>query len=232
MSTGTVVPLVLALLLAAAAAVLAGALIMRRMALRQGAGPEYDRLVREVGPRRAKTEFAQRRQRVADLGIKPLTVEQQAGYTGQWATAQERFIDSPPQAAQAAAALVAAVAADRGYPATDHTQLLTDLSVHHGRWLDRYRRARRTTDRADAAATEELRQALLDHRALFRDLLGAAAGGDGGNAWWRPAMRLTAWRRVRPAAAFSRLRQRAARGLRWPARWRLPARIATARPRR
>jgi hypothetical protein len=144
-SSGTVIALVL---LAVAAAIVAGALLTRRAMFRQGFGPEYDRMAREVGARRAKAEFIQRRQRVTGLGIKPLTAEQRARYTGEWVAAQERFIDNPPQSAQAAAALVAAVAADRGYQVTDHAQLLSDLSVHHGRWLDGYRQARRTTDGA------------------------------------------------------------------------------------
>ena len=224
MSTGTVIALVLAVVVAAVAAILAGELIMRRVVLRRLAGPEYDRLVRELGSRRAKAEFAQRRQRVAGLGIKPLTAEQRASYTGQWTAVQERFIDSPPQSAQAAGALVTAVAADRGYPVTDHAQLLTDLSVQHGRWLDRYRRARRTTDQAEAAATEELRLALLGHRALFRDLLNGDKGRAAGwptpgwlkPGWLKPGWpivrwpksgRLAAWRRVRPAAVLGRLQR-------------------------
>lgn len=190
MSAGIIVPLVLAAVLVAAAATLVAALIVRRRSERQVSGREYDRLVREVGPRRARAEFARRRQRVAGLGVRPLTAEQRARYAGEWAAVQERFIDGPPQAARAAAALVTAAAADRGYQVTDHERLLTDLSVHHGRWLDGYRRARRATDRADDAATEELRQALLGHRALFRDLLDGAQAGDRG----RPG---TVWARER-----------------------------------
>ncbi len=179
MSAGSVVTLVVVLVLVAVV-ILAGALILRRRTLREGSGPEYDQLVRDIGRRRAMAEFARRRQRVAGLGIKPLSAERRSGYTGQWANVEERFIDSPPQAARAAATLVTAVAADRGYPVTDHAQLLSDLSVHHGRWLAGYRQAQRTTERADEAATEELRQAVLAHRALFTDLLGGTPDGSAG----------------------------------------------------
>ena len=85
---------------------------------------------------------------------------------------QERFVDAPAQAVEAAAGLVSAGAADRGYPAGDEDRLLTDLSVHHANRLEGYRRARRATERASTAGTEELRQALLGYRALLRDLIG------------------------------------------------------------
>ena len=180
MSDGTIVALILALLVVAVVAVAASTLFHRRAAVRQRHGAEYTRLERSAGGRQARAEFAARRRRVAGLGIKPLSPERQARYAEQWVAAQERFIDSPAQSVRTVASLVTAVAADRGYPVTDAEQLLTDLSVHYGRQLDGYRRARQTTERAETAATEELRQALLDHRALFRELLGDQATGEPG----------------------------------------------------
>ena len=182
MSAGNAILLVVAIVLVVVAAALGSSLVMRRMALRKQVGPEYDRLVRELGPRRAKSEYAQRRQRVTGLGIKPLTAEQRSEYDEQWAAAQGRFIDSPLEAVRAAAALVTSVAADRGYPVGDDSQLLSDLSVYHGRRLDGYRRARRVTEQAEVAATEDLRQALLQHRAMFRELLGRAEDGPAAGA--------------------------------------------------
>jgi hypothetical protein len=156
---------------------LAIALTMRQRAQRKQVGPEYDRLVREMGPRRAKSEFAKRRQHVAELDIKPLSAERRTAYDTQWLSAQERFIDSPLEAVRSAAGLVTAVASDRGYPVDDDSQLLTDLSVNYGGQLDGYRRARRITEQAEVAETEQLRQALLDHRAMFIELLGPADDG-------------------------------------------------------
>jgi hypothetical protein len=188
-SAGSVITLVLVLLLIAALAAAAGTVLYRRAVTRQRYGDEYTRLARDHGGRHAQAEFAARRRRVANLGIKPLTADRQARYARQWNSAQERFIDSPVQAAATAAALVTAVAADRGYEVDDAGQLLTDLSVDHGRLLDGYRRALATTQRDQTAATEELRQALLDYRALFRELLGSpdpggvlAAGPDDGRS--------------------------------------------------
>ena len=151
MSAGAIITLVIILALLIAAAAAAGMLILRRLALRR---------------------------RVARLDLRPLTAEQRGKYCREWTSAQEAFVDSPAQAAEAAGALVIAVAADRGYPADDHEQLLSDLSVHHARRLDGYRRARQTTQ-SGAAKTEELRQAMLAYRALFRDLLGPLDSGAG-----------------------------------------------------
>lgn len=195
MSAGTVLVLVFVLVVVAVVAALASMTVHRQAARRRQVGAEFARLVRSAGPRRARAEFAVRRKRVDRLGIKPLSQELRAGYARQWTAAQERFIDSPPEAATTAAGLVTAVAAQRGYDVTDDGRLLTDLSVYHGRYLDGYRRAAETTARAGSAATEELRVALLGHRALFFDLIAAPGerpagpGGLSGTRWlWQQVL--------------------------------------------
>ena len=125
MSAGAIIALVIILALLVAAAAAAGILILRRLALRR---------------------------RVARLDLRPLTAEQRGKYCREWTSAQEMFVDSPAQAAEAAGALVIAVAADRGYPADDHEQLLSDLSVHHARRLGGYRRAW-CTDRSESSCS-------------------------------------------------------------------------------
>jgi hypothetical protein len=177
MSAGTIIVIVVVLVIVAAAAATASMLIRRKAAGRSMHGPEYDRLAQEVGPRKAQAEFAKRRQRVDGLGLRPLSDEQRTAYVGQWQAAQEQFIDNPAQSVRAAAAMIASVTADRGYDVTNHEQLLTDLSVYHGRYLDGYRRARKIAGRAGEAPTESLRQALLSYRALFFDLLGSPGDG-------------------------------------------------------
>ena len=172
--------IVLIIVLVLVVIVVGGALFVRQTAQKRQFGPEYDQLAREVGPRRAKAEFAKRQRRVDGLGLKPLSAEQRAAYEARWEAAQEQFIDSPRQATQTAAELVTAVAAEVGYPVDDQEQLLADLSVRHGRYLDGYRTARRTTDQGQEGATEEFRQALLDYRALFNDLLGTPTDADRG----------------------------------------------------
>ena len=219
MSAGTIIVIVVVLVLMAAAAAAASMLIRRRAAGRSMHGAEYDRLADEVGPRKAQAEFAKRRQRVDGLGLRPLTEERRTAYTGQWQVAQEQFIDSPAQSVRAAAAMVAAVTADRGYDVTNHEQLLTDLSVYHGRYLDGYRRARKIAGRAGDAPTEALRQALLSYRALFFDLLGSP--GDSGREPARAPEQTVAdqvpgqrpWQQVTQGRHWKTRRQETADGL-------------------
>jgi hypothetical protein len=170
-SASTIIVIVVVLVLVAAAAAVASMLLRRKGTERTLHGAEYDRLAGEVGPRKAQAEFAKRRQRVDGLGLQSLSDERRAAYTAQWEVAQEQFIDNPAQSVRETAAMITAVAADRGYDVTDQDQLLTDLSVYHGRYLDGYRQAGKTVGQAGQATTEGLRRALLSYRVLFFDLL-------------------------------------------------------------
>lgn len=145
MPVGAIIAIVIAVVVVAAAAVLAGPPVWRAAAPRL---------------------------RAVRLNIRPLTPEQHTRFDRAWTAAQERFIDGPGQAAQRAAELVIAVARDRGYSVGDEEKLLCELSVRHARQLPGYRRARETTERLPDAATEELRQAMIGYRAMFRGLLG------------------------------------------------------------
>lgn len=155
-----------------------GAMMLRRRALRHRFGPEYERLAEKVGERQAVAELSERQRRMARLDIRPLSPERRALYERQWTTLQEEFVDGPARAAEAAGTLVKAVAADRGYPAGDDDQLLTDLSVYHADRLDGYRQARQATGQASTAPTEDLREAMLAYRALLRELLESPDGAD------------------------------------------------------
>ena len=92
---------------------------------------------------------------MAGLDLKELSPEQRAAYEARWEAAQEQFIDNPRQATQTAAGLVTAVAAEIGYPVDDREQLLADLSVNHGKYLDGYQGAIRSTDQAADGSTED-----------------------------------------------------------------------------
>ncbi len=174
MPAGTLIVLIIVCAAVVAGAAVAAALAVRQAMLRRQFGTEYDRLARQSGHRRARAELMARKRRVAGLGIRPLTVEQHARYTSEWTAAQELFVERPADALAAAAALVKRVGADRGYRMQDRGQVMADLSVGHARRLDAYRRAEEAADQADSASTEDLRQAMLWYRAMFRDLAGAA----------------------------------------------------------
>jgi hypothetical protein len=63
--------------------------------------------------------------------------------------------------------------AARGYPLDDFETRAADLSVDHPRVVENYRTARAVAIRREKgqAETEELRQAVVNYRALFEDLL-------------------------------------------------------------
>jgi hypothetical protein len=172
MAVTIIVIVIVVVLLAAAAGIVLG----RRRALERRFGPEYDRLAAGVGPRRARSELAERQRRIEQLDIRPLSAERRAAYEAQWATLQEQFIDTPARAAAAADSLVTAVAADRGYQVADRERLVSDLSVYHADRIGDYRRARQATGQAVSAETEDLRQAMLAYRALLLELFSAPDG--------------------------------------------------------
>jgi len=172
MSTGAVIAIVVVIVVVIAVVALV-AMEMRRRKLRRQFGPEYDRLVTELGSRRkAEAELSARQRRVAKLDIRPLTREETARYLGEWNAIQERFVDTPVQSVEQAAALVSAVMKLRGYPADDQDEAMDALSVEHGPTLSRYREARLTSERArtGSASTDDLRNAMLQYRTLFQEL--------------------------------------------------------------
>ena len=63
----------------------------------------------------------------------------------------------------------------RGYPMEDFEARAADLSVQHPRFVENYRIAQALMARRQRkeASTEELRQAVVNYRALFDDLLAA-----------------------------------------------------------
>jgi hemerythrin-like domain-containing protein len=157
------------------------AVAVRRRRLQQQFGPEYDRLAREHdSKRKAEAELAQRQRRVRKLDIKPLSAETQAAYAAQWISLQERFVDDPEDAVAQSQTLVASVMQDRGYPTEHHDQIAADLSVEHAKTIGNFRAAEEISSKATtgSASTEDLRQAMIHYRALFRDLLGDIPGPD------------------------------------------------------
>jgi hypothetical protein len=172
----TVQIIVLILVLLVVAVLVAGVVMtMRRRALRDRFGPEYERLVAEQSSRTAaERELRERERRHAELELKPLAAPDRARYAAEWADVQTRFVDEPGEAVRAGDDLVTRLLREIGYPTDDYDERLATLSVEHARMLDQYREAHDISVRNEqgAASTEQLRQALVDYRALFADLLG------------------------------------------------------------
>jgi hypothetical protein len=149
------------------------ALRQRRTAqLREGFGPEYDRVLRERGDQRAaEDELRERRDRRRSYDIRPLEPAAQERYAERWRATQARFVDQPASALDEADELLREVMHERGYPTEDFEQQAADVSVDHPEVVEHYRRAH-AIRRDDGTSTEDLRQALVHYRALFAELLG------------------------------------------------------------
>ena len=146
----------------------------RRVRLRTHFGPEYERAVHETGsPAKAEALLAERAKRVRDLKIRRLSHEQADRFAGEWKRIQGMFVDDPDGAVAAADRLVTEVMTARGYPVEDFDTRAADLSVEHPRVVENYRMARALAMRRSRgeAGTEELRQAVVNYRTLFDDLL-------------------------------------------------------------
>jgi hypothetical protein len=93
MSTGAITGIIIAEVVVAAIVPVAS-MQLRRTRMRRQFGPEYDRLAKEIGPRKAGAELTARQRRVQALDIRPLSADQQARYHGDWVLRMYRaFMD-------------------------------------------------------------------------------------------------------------------------------------------
>ena len=166
-----------AVLIVALIAVAAWAAAQRRrkesLRLQQRFGPEYVRLVKEVGRSKAEAELAAREKRVEGLDIVALSPADATKFRQAWVAIQARFVDDPKASVVEADHLVYDLMAKRGYPMGDFERRAADISVDHPAVVSNYRAARAIALRDDRseANTEELRKAVVHYRALFQELL-------------------------------------------------------------
>lgn len=159
---------------AAAAAIWWGWRRQRTARLRQQFGQEYDRVVHDAGAvSRAEARLEERAKRVEGLHIRPLEGEAAERYRNAWDRAQAKFVDDPKGTVTEADRLVGEVMSARGYPQSDFEQRVDDISVDHPDVVMNYRATREIAERQKIgkATTEDLRQAIVHYRELFRDLL-------------------------------------------------------------
>jgi len=174
-TTATVILIAVIVVVLAAAAVFAGRPMMRRRHLQSRFGPEYDRAIEQYGDRRtAEQNLADRERRHGELQLRQLDPTAREKYASEWTEVQERFVDAPDAAVQEADELITRLMRELGYPTGAHDKRMELLSVEHGHTLDHYRQAHDIARRSEAGetGTEDLRQAMIHHRALFDDLLG------------------------------------------------------------
>lgn len=163
-----------------AVALLAGVTVwalMRRQRseqLKQRFGPEYERTLQTAGTlSEAEKALADRAARVDRFKLRPLSRDQADAFSREWKRVQATFVDDPDRAVGDADNLVTQVMAARGYPIEDFDRRAEDVSVDHPNVVENYRvgRALVLRRKRGEAGTEELRQAVVNYRALFDDLL-------------------------------------------------------------
>jgi len=143
--------------------------------LQQTFGPEYDRTVHQYGDAsKAENILVERRQRVQNADIRPLSSDQQQSFSDRWRDVQAEFVDDPSAAIGDADSLVQEVMQARGYPTGDQFEQNADVvSVDYPNVIENYRKAHAIAERnaGGNASTEDLRQALIHYRSLFDELL-------------------------------------------------------------
>ena len=164
-----IVILVVAVVLALAVVIAAAVTIRDRRSyrLRPRYGPEYVRTARDAGD--------VRRAEATRLHITPLNAEQARRFSDEWQQVQARFVDEPAGAVLQADRLIGDIMQARGYPVGDFEQRVEDISVDHPDIVMNYRAARAIIEEhaRHPVSTEDMRQAMVHYRALFKDLIGA-----------------------------------------------------------
>lgn len=151
---------------------------MRSRRLKERFGPEYYRAVDRAQDRDlAEAELEKREERVKKYRIVPLSEHDRAHYQHEWDGVQNHFVDDPRGATREADELISEVMERRGYPVGSFEQSSADLSVDYPTVVENYRAATQIArrNRQGEVGTEDLRQALVYYRALFHELLQAAA---------------------------------------------------------
>ncbi|MUT91546.1 hypothetical protein [Streptomyces sp. Z38] len=183
MSTGLIIALIV---IVAVVVAVAAVLTLRARGPRHGAslkrrfGPEYERAVarHDGDAKAAERELSERVERHGSLQVRPLEPAERERYEARWTAAQERFVDAPREAVAEADRLIAELAGTRGFPADgQYEEQVAALSVHHAHHVEGYRRVHRVAQahpdgaHEGAVGTEDMREAMVEARALFEELV-------------------------------------------------------------
>lgn len=140
-------------------------------ALKRRFGPEYDRVLEELGDRRAaESELRTRAQRVDALELRELTSDERDHYADRWREVQSHFVDDPHKTVAEAHALVGELMRERGYPLDGIDERIALVSVDHPDLAEHYRVAYRIQSRDETATIDDLRRAFQCYRAVFTAL--------------------------------------------------------------
>ena len=145
----------------------------RRAHLRDRFGPEYDRAVSDSGRRDAERRLAAVESEHEELDIRPLSEAARERYLDEWHAIEARFVNDPEDSARAAERVVLRALEERGYPTNgDAEDRTAHLAVDHPDVVERYRHGRAMLGELEGSeATENLRKAMLDFRAVFEEVV-------------------------------------------------------------
>ncbi len=138
-------------------------------------GPEYNRTVEETGNRyKAEAKLQQLEKRVERYPIRPLSLAERDRFQQSWRAVQAEFVDDPIRALTEADQILGQAMSACGYPMSDFEQRAQEISVDHAIVVEHYRSGHDIVVRQSQgkATTEELRQAMINYRALFDELMG------------------------------------------------------------
>lgn len=173
-----VVVAAVALLLIGVALLVGGRVRGRRRtaALQRHFGPEYDHVLRQSGGRSpGEAELRRRLGRRRGLEVRDLDADERERFVDRWGQAQNSFVETPRTGLRDADLLVQQVMRERGYPVEHFSEREQMISVDHPDLVGHYRAAHEVAvaDTREEAGTEELRQAMMDYRYLFDEMIGA-----------------------------------------------------------
>jgi hypothetical protein len=178
-TTGLIVVVAVAVLVVGIALVLSGRVYLSRRtaALRAHFGAEYDRVVGERGRRLGESVLRARQRRRRGLSIRRLDPDERARYAAGWEAAERDFVSTPATALREADLLVTQVMRDRGYPVEHFSERADLISVDHPDVVQHFRdgHAVAVGQEGEDVGTERLRQAMVDYRFLFDELLEGGA---------------------------------------------------------
>ncbi len=148
----------------------------RTAALQRHFGPEYDHVVRQSGGKsQGESELRRRLARRRELEVRDLDADERERFAGQWGQAQNSFVETPRTGLRDADLIVQQVMRERGYPVEHFSEREQMISVDHPDLVGHYRAAHQiaVADTREEAGTEDLRQAMMDYRYLFDEMIGA-----------------------------------------------------------
>jgi hypothetical protein len=173
-NTTTLILVAVAVLILVGLLAIAFKRFQRSRNLRERFGPEYERVVNEIGDRqKAEAELESRLAHVEALDIRSLSAEEVNRFSLEWQATQTEFVDEPLASVQKANRLIREVMQARGYPVDDFEQRAADISVDYPELVADYRGLHMIAvkDADDHVSTEEMRQAMVHGRALFENLV-------------------------------------------------------------